>query len=160
MERILMQVCVVSVGVFGLLSVFCAAVWFWTKARSWSVLALPRVRLVVLAGGAIVATFAAQKGEIPYYPDDPPDNPPDKPSHQLVYWSTLDSAEAITNPKVGQSGTCSDATFVEGKKGSALRVPADIASAVARLPLPDGLPAASGCIEFWAKIDGGSTTYS
>ena len=74
MERILMQVCVVSVGVFGLLAAFCATVWFWTKARSWSVLALPRVRLVVLAGGAIVATFAAQKGEIPDKPDDPPDN--------------------------------------------------------------------------------------
>ena len=155
MERILMQVCVGSIGVFGLLAVFCAAVWFWTKARHWSVLALPRVRLVVLAGGAIVATFAAQKGEIPDQPDDPPDNP----SPKLVLWSTLDSAEAITNPKVGQSGACSDATFVEGKNGSALRIPADAAAAVARLPLPDGLPAASGCIEFWAKIDGGSATY-
>ena len=155
MERILMQVCVGSIGVFGLLAVFCAAVWFWTKARRWSVLALPRVRLVVLVGGAIVATFAAQKGGIP----DKPDDPSDKPSPKLVFWSTLDSVEAVTNPKVGQSGTCSDATFVEGKNGSALRIPADAASAVARLPLPDGLPAASGCIEFWAKIDGGSATY-
>ena len=94
MERILMQVCVVSIGVFGLFAAICAAVWFWTKARRWSVLALPRVRLVVLAGGAIVATFAAQKGGIP----DKPDDPSDKPSPKLVFWSTLDSVEAVTNP--------------------------------------------------------------
>ncbi len=153
MERILMQICVVSVGVFGLFAVFCAAVWFWTKARRWQVLAWPRVRLVILAGGAIVATFAAQKGEIPDQPDDPPDNP----SPKLVFWSTLDSVEAITSPKVGQSGTCSDATFVDGKVGSALCVPK--LSDVASFSFPTGLPVKCGCIEFWAKMPDVGTTY-
>ena len=157
MERILMQVSVISIGVFGLLAVFCAAVWFLTKARRWSVLALPRVRLVVLAGGAIVATFAAQKGDVPDQPDDPP--PP--PSSQLVCWSTFDSADAVTTPAVGVGGSCNDATFVKGRNGAALYVPANSNPSVARLSLPDGLPAARGCIELWARIDASSdATYS
>ena len=74
-----------------------------------------------------------------------------------VSCSTLDSESAVTSPGVGASGTCTDATFVDGKFGKALYVPAG--ASVATIPLPDGLPAESGCIEFWAKINTTATTF-
>ena len=82
---------------------------------------------------------------------------PPTPLARLVYHNTLDSADAVAHPVVGAAGTCGDATFVDGKVGSALYVPAD--SNVASLPLPNGLPASRGCIEFWAKLQEGKTTF-
>ena len=82
---------------------------------------------------------------------------PPIPLAQLVYHNTLDSADAVAHPAVGATGTCSNATFVEGKVGSALYVPAN--SNVASLPLPNGLPPSRGCIEFWAKLQEGKTTF-
>ena len=82
---------------------------------------------------------------------------PPIPLAQLVYHNTLDSANAVTHPAVGATGTCSNATFVDGRVGSALYVPAN--SNVASLPLPNGLPPSRGCIEFWAKLPEGKTTF-
>ena len=161
MEHLLMAAGGVSVLVLGVAFVFCAIALIATKAVGLSIKKMPWTRQFVLIASAIAATCAAQKGGIPDQPDDPPVNPPDNPSPKLVFWSTFDSLAAVTNPAVGAAGSCAaNATFASGKEGSALQVPANSNSSVARLPLPDGLPATRGCIEFWAKIDGGSTTYS
>ena len=82
---------------------------------------------------------------------------PPTPLARLVYHNTLDSADAVVHPVIGATGTCGNATFVDGKVGSALYVPAD--SNVANLPLPNGLPVSRGCIEFWAKLQEGKTTF-
>ena len=82
---------------------------------------------------------------------------PPTPLAQLVYHNTLDSADAVVHPVIGATGTCVNATFMDGKIGSALYVPAD--SDIANLPLPNGLPASRGCIEFWAKLQEGKTTF-
>ncbi|MCR5752226.1 MAG: hypothetical protein K6G91_09700 [Kiritimatiellae bacterium] len=90
------------------------------------------------------------------YEIDEPEEPT-PPTSQLVYHSTLDSADAVANPVVGQTGDCTGATFVEGKKGNAMYVPANTLTAT--IPLPNGLPVESGCIEYWAKIDTTKTTF-
>ena len=82
--------------------------------------------------------------------------PPPAPA-RLVYHNTLDSADAVEHPAVGSPGTCTSATFVNGKIGAALYVPAG--TCAVRLPLPDGLPANSGCIEFWAKLGTNKVRY-
>ena len=82
---------------------------------------------------------------------------PPSPPARLVYHNTLDSADAVEHPEIGAAGTCSNATFVAGKVGSALCVPAHSTAAI--VPLPDGLPTAKGCVEFWAKLEEGKTTY-
>ncbi len=83
--------------------------------------------------------------------------PPVVPA-RLVYYNTLDSTDAVTHPEVGVNGSCDDsATFVDGKAGSALHVPAH--SNIATLQLPEGLPPVKGCMEFWAKLPEGKTTY-
>ncbi len=76
---------------------------------------------------------------------------------ELVYHSTLDSESAIVSPIIGESGTCSGATFIPGKIGAALHVPA--LSRVALIPFTDGLPPDRGCIEFWAKVENQSTVF-
>ena len=75
----------------------------------------------------------------------------------LVFYSTFDSAASIVSPEVGSSGADIGATFQEGKYGQALFVPAS--GRIATFPLPNGLPAAQGCIEFNAKILGSDSSY-
>ena len=154
MEHLLMAAGGVSMLVLGVVCVFCAIALIAAKAGGLSIKKMPWTRQFVLIASAIAATCAAQKGEIPNQPDDPPDNP----SPKLVFWSTLDSVEAITNPKIGQSGTYNDERFTEGKSGTALCIPS--LSDKVSFSLPDGLPTSRGCIEFWARLEGGNTTYS
>ena len=91
------------------------------------------VNLIALIVLAIFAANAAQKKRTP------------------VYHSTLDSASAVTAPVAGAAGTCSDgATFVEGKSGNALYIPASTSPVM--VPFENGLPQDKGCIEYWAKI--------
>ncbi len=80
-----------------------------------------------------------------------------EPVPHLIYRSTLDSVESIENPTVGEPGTCSRATFVDGVDGKALYVPAH--TIVATIPFTNGLPIECGCVEFWAKIDGTKESY-
>lgn len=76
---------------------------------------------------------------------------------RLVYRNTLDSVDAVEHPVIGPPGTCSNATFVAGKFGSALYVPAGTCAAA--IPLPMGLPAERGCVEFWARLEGSNETF-
>ncbi len=111
-----------------------------------------------------------QKSNVPFLLDeltiwdsDVTESVPPSPSQpaagSLVYYSTLDSATAVTQPEVGAAGICeSSATFGTGKSGQALYVPAGVT--VAKIPFPHGLPIEKGLIEFWAKIDTANPTYS
>ena len=146
MERIQFLACCVVVAFFGIATLCCAVAGFWQKMRNLSLWLLPKGPLSVLALVAVAATLAAQK-IVPAVPRDMYET-----TARLFYWSTLDSAEAIVAPPVGPGGTCSGATFVKGKVGLALSVPAG--TNVVTVTLPDGLPQERGCIEFWAKLDG------
>ena len=142
---------VASLGMFVLSGV---AVWFWRKVRTAQFWQIPKCQLAALSLGAMVATFAAQKVEPgPVEPGDGGET-----DAKLVYRCTLDSAAAVANPLKGPSGTCAEASFVPGKIGSALSVPAY--SCILNIPFPNGLPAQKGCIEFWAKFDGNKDYFS
>lgn len=79
-------------------------------------------------------------------------------SKDLFYYCTFDSNDAVENPVVGSSGTCRNATYQTGKVGNALAVLAG--RGVVSVPLPNGLPAGKGCIEFWAKLTSGKAYYT
>ena len=151
MERIQFLACCVVVAFFGIATLCCAVAGFWQKMRNLSLWLLPKGPLSVLALVAVAATLAAQK-IVPAVPRDMYET-----TARLFYWSTLDSAEAIVAPPVGPGGTCSGATFVKGKVGLALSVPAG--TNVVTVTLPDGLPQERGCIEFWAKLDGDKESF-
>ena len=152
MERILLFTSLSAVAVLGGGIVLCAFIILWQKTRRLAIWKMPRRTLVALGVIAAIATVTAQKGGT-VVPPDPPVVTPAK----LVYRSTLDSPEAITSPLVGENGTCANATFVEGKVGKALSVPAG--TSVASIPFPNGLPPERGTIEFWAKLPGNKTTF-
>ena len=135
MDKLMVAVSVIMLAFLGSFALACACALLWRKAARLSIWKMPRRWLVGFAAACAFATVAAQKT-----------------SARLVYRSTLDSESAVTTPVVGSAGTCNGATFVEGKKGSALHVPAY--AGVAEIPLPDGLPPERGCIEFWAKLEG------
>ena len=78
-------------------------------------------------------------------------------TERLVYRNTLDSVDAVEHPVIGPPGSCSNATFVAGKFGSALYVPAGTCAAA--IPLPMGLPAEKGSVEFWARLEGSNETF-
>lgn len=104
-----------------------------------------------------------QKNKVPFLLDEltiwdsdatesTPPSPPQPAAGSLVYYSTLDSATAVTQPEAGVAGTCEGATFVQGVKGQALYVQAGAKSAIC-VPFENGLPQEKGCLEFWARID-------
>ena len=135
MERFLLVACCVGVVLIGAAMLACAVALFYSKAKKATIWSMPRFRMAVFSAGAIVATFAAQKS-----------------APKLVYRSTLNSAAAITQPIVGEAGTCTGATFVPGRAGKALYVPEHTQAAI--VPFSNGMPTNSGCIEFWAKLPG------
>ncbi len=151
MERILMMVGVLTVMAVGAIFAVCAFANLFEKIRNLSLLKMPKTQLLILGICAGIATFAGQKGG-----GAEPTGGGDTP--RLVLHCTFDSADAVTSPAVGSSGTClSSATFGAGKKGSALQVPAY--SEIASLALTNGLPQSKGCIEFWAKLEGVGGNY-
>lgn len=78
------------------------------------------------------------------------DTPETPQPGKLVYYSTLDSAEEIIKPAVGEAATCGSAVFSPGVKGSALSI--ESSTSPVRIPFPNGLPAEKGCLEFWAQL--------
>ena len=77
---------------------------------------------------------------------------------QPIYHCTFDSTNAVTQPAAGSAGTLLAGSFVDGKFGKALLVPAYTQTVV--VPFQDGLPANEGTIEFWAKLESDKETYS
>ena len=140
-----------AVVALGYAFVSCAFALLWGKACRLSIWKMPKLRIAMLTGCVAVATVAGQKG-------DSGEQGGGDVKGELVLHCTFDSAIAVTDPAVGAGGTCAEATFVEGKVGAALHVPAQ--TKLASLSLPEGLPAQRGCIEFWAKIASGNAYYS
>ena len=154
MQKMMMLACVAAIAAVGLGVVMCTFACFWARLKRLAIWRMPKGILAALALVSFIATVVAQKGElVPAVPRDMYEE-----SASLAYWSTLDSADAITEPAVGQAGICSEAIFVKGKVGMALSVPAG--SSVASIPLPNGLPRERGCIEFWAKLEGDKESFA
>ena len=142
MERsILLVLACVAISLFGAGGIVCVAMNAFAKAKKLSLWKMPRLRLAVLGVGAAAATVFGQKSV----------------TGQLVYRCSFDSEAAVTNPAKGAPGTCNGATFVDGKYGSALHVPAH--TTASEIPFPEGMPTNAGCVEFWAKIDSGKDKY-
>ena len=80
-------------------------------------------------------------------------------SGSLLFHCTFDSPEAVEKPAVGPGGTVlvPDA-FETGKSGNALRVNPRRESA--RFSIPAGFLKEKGCIEWWAKIQSPSDSFS
>lgn len=68
----------------------------------------------------------------------------------LVYWCSFDSESDIVRPQVGPEGCYIAGSFVDGKEGKSLCVPAYTLAATVKLPA--GVIGDKGCIEFWAKL--------
>jgi len=77
---------------------------------------------------------------------------------ELIFYSKFDSAADIASPAVGVAGTDAGATFVSGKDGNALLVPAH--AVVARFPFSSGLPVDKFCMEFYGKIMNSSDSFA
>ena len=89
MEKVLFVACCVGVVLIGAAMLACAVALLCSKAKKASIWSMPRFRMAVFSVCAIVATLAAQKS-----------------TPRLVYRSTRNSAAAITQPIVGEVGTC------------------------------------------------------
>ncbi len=73
------------------------------------------------------------------------------PSGSLLFHCTFDSPEAVEKPAVGPGGTVGNASISKGKFGNAMFVPRYGSAGVFRFP--KGFLKASGCVEFWARLD-------
>lgn len=139
-----------SATMFLLAVAFCGVAMLWPRLRKCQFLRARRSNVFVFLSAAAAATCLAQKPTpLPVVPVVPP---------ELVYRTSFDSVASVENPTVGPTGTCNNASFVDGKFGKAMYVPVNTLRA--RIPLPNGLPVASGCIEFWAKINTTQSTFA
>ena len=78
----------------------------------------------------------------------------------LIFSLDFESEQEVLNPCVGPKGTLRQQkalTFADGKEGKALRVEAGGPLLVYELP-PSFLQK-SGCVEFWAKLEGNKKAY-
>ena len=76
-----------------------------------------------------------------------------------LYQCSFDSADAVRQSVAGGAGQVFDsATFVPGVSGNAMRVPQGVRAAA--VDIPAFLMGEKGCIEFWAKIEKTSSTFS
>jgi len=75
-------------------------------------------------------------------------------ANQLTWYSTLDSAAAVTSPAVGSGGTVSGATFAAGRVGNAANF--DGLNDYIYFPTANNIDLSgdsSGVIDFWARPD-------
>ncbi len=80
----------------------------------------------------------------------------------LIFYSSLNSLSALSRPEVGEPATINPklagpVSFGDGVLGGALHVKAGVGNVM--FPLPQGLPADSGAVEFDAKIDNDRSYY-
>lgn len=76
----------------------------------------------------------------------------------LLYWNTFESPEATANPAIGFKGTLLSGEFVRGKVGKALQT--TIHQNNLTFSIPPQTLASKGCIEFWAKLDLDTDSFS
>lgn len=77
----------------------------------------------------------------------------------LVFHCTFDDRAAVVSPAVGKAEVrILNATFVNGKKGKAMRVQRGLPAV--EIILPPNTFGRKGCIEFWAKLIDGKTEFT
>ena len=78
----------------------------------------------------------------------------------LIFSLDFESEQEVLNPCVGPKGTLrqqKDLTFADGKEGKALRVEAG--GPLLSYTLPTNFLGKTGCVEFWAKLEGNKSTF-